>query len=921
MKKIYFTTLLAMVMCVLGSRAQTVYSDPTPLQQTSKDVKVYFNATGTPLAGLKATDEVYAHTGYNEGWSSAPTWGSNDTKYKLTYQAPDLWMLYIGNIVEYYNVPANTKVNTLNFVFRNSGSSSQTGDLFLDVVEDGLQISLSANANGNIITGETGFVKFTVNTTLEASITLAVDGENIASVANATQLVKDYTFVNPGEHTVVATATADGETVSDSMVFHYLSASVKEDYPGGVPVMGPVANSDGSVTFCFGAPLKEHVVLVGSWNDYAYTPDQVMKYQETETGKYFWTTVEGLDPEEMYVYYFVVDGGEYIVGDPYARLVLDPYNDKYLDTNVFPGLPEYPVDVLNGQNVPVAVYQGTINDYDWVVKDFERPEQTNLIIYEMLFRDFTGTEGKADANGTVQKAIEKFDYLKSLGVNAIELLPIMEFNGNISWGYNPNFYFAIDKAYGTPEDYKEFIDLCHQNGMAVILDMVFNQSDGMHPWYQMYTRNENPFYNFSFKGENGAPHAYSVLNDWNQGNPMVQEQWADVIEYWLTEYNFDGFRFDLVKGLGLNESYASAGDYDTNKYNASRVAEMAYLNSVIQSVKPGAYCINENLATAQEENEMAEDGEINWANVNDAACQFAMGYSSDSNMNRLYAPQDGNRIWGSTVSYLESHDEQRLAYKQNQWGVSGVKGNEQVSMWRCGAAAAQMIMTPGSHMIWQFSEMGNAENTKNSDGGNNTGPKVVNWSLLDNPYHKGLYIDYCKLIEVRFNNPEMFGENVNFTINCNSNNWAAGRYLSSLTSDKELYTFVNPNTAGNLTMNAAFRSDDNADYQILVSSYGSNPSFDAVTKSVIVPANCFVVIGSKSLTGAGVESIEDTNSSSLKAMGGYGEIIIDSMSGMVSVYSLDGRMVGKVTQSGSVYVSPGIYVVKNGLESVKVIVK
>ncbi len=91
-------------------------------------------------------------------------------------------------------------------------------------------------------------------------------------------------------------------------------------------------------------------------------------------------------------------------------------------------------------------------------QSFTAPDKTDLIIYELLVRDFTGTEGKALGDGTIRRAIEKIPYLKSLGVNAIELLPINEFNGNISRGYNPNFYFAIDKAYGTPQDYKEFID-------------------------------------------------------------------------------------------------------------------------------------------------------------------------------------------------------------------------------------------------------------------------------------------------------------------------------------------------------------------------------------------------------------------------------------------------------------------------------
>lgn len=350
-------------------------------------------------------------------------------------------------------------------------------------------------------------------------------------------------------------------------------------------------------------------------------------------------------------------------------------------------------------------------DYKWNTSGFKGASKDNLVIYELLFRDFTGTEGEARGNGTVRQAIDRLPYLKSLGVNAIELLPINEFNGNNSWGYNPNFYFAIDKAYGTPQDYKEFIDKCHELGMAVILDVVFNQSDGLHPWYQMYSRSTNPFYNAT------APHAYSVLNDWNQGYPLVERQWRDMLQFWLSEYRVDGFRFDLVKGLGDNTSYANSGDAATNAYNSSRVARMKRLHDAMREVNPDAYFINENLAGAKEENDMAEDGELNWANVNDAGCQFAMGYPSNSSLNRMWAVRD-SRTAGSTVAYLESHDEQRLAYKQDQWGTAGVKGNHKVSMQRLGSAAAQMLLVPGSHMIWQFSEMGNAQNTKDNSGGN-----------------------------------------------------------------------------------------------------------------------------------------------------------------------------------------------------------
>ena len=935
MIKTYLTTLVAAILCVAGVKAQTVYSDPVILQESSKDVMVYFNATGTALENQPATAKIYAHTGCNlstgQTWFGGPTWGTNTEKYLLTNQGENLWRLYIGDIREYYGVTSNAQVTSLNFVFRTADTYTQTEDLFLKVYDEGLQVSLTSDANGEIIAGETGYVKFTVYTTEAATITLTVDGETVASENNAQSLVAEYTFTSPGKHNVTATATTEGEEpASETLTFYYLGTSAQVNYPGGTPVMGPVANADGSVTFCFGAPDKEHVVLVGSWNNYEYDPSQVMSYQDTNNGRYFWTTVSGLDPDTRYVYYFVVDGGEYIVGDPYARLVLDPYNDKYLDTNVFPGLPAYPTKVLNGQNVPVAIYQGNINEYDWVVDNFKGVAPQDLIIYELLFRDFTGTEGQSKGNGTVQMAIEKIPYLKSLGVNAIELLPIMEFNGNISWGYNPNFYFAVDKAYGTPDDYKEFIDICHQNGMAVILDMVFNQSDGLHPWYQMYQSGKNPFYN------RNAPHAYSVLNDWNQGNPMVQEQWADVLRYWMTEYKFDGFRFDLVKGLGLNSSYANNGDAATNAYNQSRVEEMRYLQEVMEEINPNAYFINENLAGAKEENEMAETGMLNWANVNDPGCQFAMGYPSNSDLNRMYAPdyityyesstssQTGGRTWGSTISYLESHDEQRLAFKQNEWGVAGVKGNVEASMQRLGGAAAQMLLTPGAHMIWQFSEMGNAENTKsNNYSDNNTDPKKVEWNLLDEPNHYALYETYCDLIAIRNSNPDLFAEDATFTNHCGANDWTNGRWLYSVNADqtKELYTLINPNVSGEITIsNVPFLSDNNEDYQILAVSYSSEPSYDAAAGTVTVPANCFVTIASDNITG--VESImAESKVNPLRVRGGYGEVVVDFAESPVMIFSLDGRNIGRIDSAGVVKANPGVYVVKSGKNSAKVIVK
>ncbi len=920
MMKTYLMSLLLLLATAFGLSAQ-VTSEPSPLQEDSKDVKIFFHADqgNKGLMDLPATTKIYAHTGVylsnGQEWVNAPTWGDNSDKYQLTYVSENLWQLYIGDIREYYGItdPA-VNVTRLAFVFRTADKSKEgkaegNKDIFLDVLDAGLQVAIESGLSGSIVTPSTAAVTFKVGTTQTADITLTVNDKEIGSVKASKLLTVDYTFPSAGSYVVKATATADGETVTDVKNYTYIEESAAENYPGGTPKMGPVKNADGSVTFCLGAPEKSSAMIIGAWND--YTPDNkyMMKYQDVNGMRYFWVTVDGLDNTKQYGYYFLVDGS-IKVGDPYARLVLDPWNDKYITTDVYPDLPAYPFDKIEG--VPLAVYQGNINDYDWQVKDFKGAAPSDLIIYELLFRDFTGTEGKANGNGTVRLAIEKIPYLKTLGVNAIELLPIMEFNGNISWGYNPNFYFAPDKAYGTPADYKEFIDICHQNGIAVILDMVFNQSDGLHPWYQMYTPESNPFYNVS------APHAYSVLNDWNQGFPMVQEQWKDVLEYWMTEYKFDGFRFDLVKGLGNNDSYANSGDAATNAFNQSRIDRMRELQKVVEAVNPNAYFINENLATAQEENAMAATGQLNWANINEAGGQFAMGYQSDSNLNRFYALKDGSRLWGSTVSYLESHDEQRLAYKQNQYGEKGVKGNVSNSMHRLGSAAAQMILAPGAHMIWQFSELGNSESTKNVDGGNNTDPKIVRWNLLDDANRKGLYDNYSELIALRNNNTDLFAESASFENSCGPANWANGRTMVSRAGSKELITVINPNIDKEITVNVSFSSKDESAYQILSKSYDSAPSFSAANGSVTVPANCYVAIGSMEVSA--VESVwSDTAASALRVHKEGHCIVVDHAESPVEIFTIDGRKVASLQATGSVEAGSGVYVVVSGKETVKII--
>ena len=908
----------------MGMSAQVVTTEPSPVQTDSKNIVVTFHANegNKGLMGVSSSTKVYAHTGVitntsknDTDWQYAPTWGNNTSKYEMTWVATDTWTLTIPDINTYYGITdPSVVVEKLAFVFRDAngnrqGKTASGGDIFVNVLPAGFQLEFSSDMSSKVLTSD-ATVNFTATTTRAADISIYVNtpDNTIASASGVTTLTGSTNFTAIGDYTVYAVAKSGDESHTKTIEVARVNSAAEVPYPGGTPIMGPVTGADGSVTFCIAAPQKESVILVGSWNDYKISTTSMMNKQTVDGVPYFWTTVSGLEPGKDYIYYFLVDGSK-AVGDPYARLVLDPYNDQYIPSTVFPDLIPYPSSQV--QNTPVAVYNSKMNDYDWQVTDFKGVPQSDLIVYELLIRDFTGTEGKAEGSGTIAGVLSKLDYIQSLGVNAVELLPIMEFNGNNSWGYNTNFYFAPDKAYGTPDDYRLLIDELHKRGIAVILDIVFNQSDGLHPWYMMYDIASNPFYNGS------APHAYSVLNDWNQDNPIVQQQWHDALAYWLKEYKVDGFRFDLVKGLGNNSSYGATynastntwtnvTDGKTNAYNATRVARMKELHDAMRAVKPDAYFINENLAGAKEENEMAEDSEINWANINEASCQFAMGFNSNASLNRFYAPLD-SRTWGSTVSYAESHDEERMAYKQAKYGATGIKGNIPVSTRRLGSVAAQMLLAPGAHMIWQFQEFGADQTTKKSDGGNNTDPKKVVWSYLDNADRAGLKQSYAELCHIRKDNPEMFAEDVNTTINFNDWNY---RTLALTKGDKAIYLFVNPSTSSQANVPSPVDLSDSK-YKLLSASYNTTPQ--PTTGAVRIPAGAYAVYGTQDI--AGVEDIDIEASDAPLIYGSTGEIIVEGDCTDVHAYNLAGV---EVPLTG---LQAGIYLVKAGSHTVKVVVR
>jgi len=191
------------------------------------------------------------------------------------------------------------------------------------------------------------------------------------------------------------------------------------------------------------------------------------------------------------VFQYFIDGS-IKVGDPYADKVSDPWNDQYINNTTYPNLINYPA----GKTFGIAtVLQTNQVPYEWQNNDFENPEVTKMVIYELLVRDFLAAHD-------FETLIDTLDYLERLGVNVIELMPNNEFEGNSSWGYNPNYYFAPDKYYGPKDTFKAFVDECHSRGIAVFMDLVLNHSYGTNAMAMMYWNNEldrpaanNPWFN------------------------------------------------------------------------------------------------------------------------------------------------------------------------------------------------------------------------------------------------------------------------------------------------------------------------------------------------------------------------------------------------------------------------------------------
>jgi 1,4-alpha-glucan branching enzyme len=763
---------MVLTMCL---RAQLLtWTPPFPTENDPAQtlvITVNANKGNKGLLNYTPTSDVFVHLGVITNLST----GANDWKYvkfnqNFSQPNPALQATSIGNnqwaftingsLKSYFGVPAGETIRKIAILFRSgNGSKKQantdnsdmyipvyTTELALQVLEPAMQPLFNPQPESQSVPVGTQTFKVAVNKPSSVTLDAGNGAVQTLSVTNEQTFTVNYTTA--GLYEVKVSANDGAQTVNYSLSLTVGSvSSPMVDLPANAKDGINYEAGGTAATLVLHAPGKNIVTVIGDFNNWTASSSYIMN--KTPDGKKFWLRLQGLTPGTEYGFQYQVDNA-LKVADPYAEKILDPYNDGFISATTYPGLKAYPTGKTTGM---VGVLQPGAPTYNWSVTNFARPDKRGLVIYELLLRDFLGNHDWKTLSDTLS-------YLKRLGVNAIELMPPTEFEGNSSWGYNTFQYFATDKYYGPANQLKAFIDKCHQNGIAVIMDMVLNHTYGPSPLAQLYwdsnnnrPATNNPWYNAV------QPHAFGFGEDFNHESADTKYFFTRVLQHWLTEYKIDGYRLDFTKGLTQK---VSTNDATFSAFDASRVTILNGYANAVKAVVPDAYIILEHLADNTEEKQLADNGMMLWANVWTRYQEAAMGYVANSNTNLEWGVHTV-RGWNNPhlVTFMESHDEERVTYKSIKYGnVSGSYSIKDTvtALKRMELNAAFLLTIPGPKMIWQFGELGydfsrcylSSNNDESGNCDKKLDPKPIRWDYQNEARRQRVYNTYSSLNALRF---------------------------------------------------------------------------------------------------------------------------------------------------------------------------
>jgi len=719
--------------------------------RSDQKIKIIYDASkGT--SSLVGVNPVYIHIGAvvenptSSVWGIVPfEWGTANTNAKMTKVSGTAntweWELTPN---DFFNITASQTIYRLGIVFRNSDGSkegqSATNSHFIIDLSQGFQVSFANPKSSSILLEIGDTQEITILASEIAELSISINGVQVAAASSKDKLSHIFQAQSEGAFSILATASKGQQSDSEDLLITVVGKSPKEQLPAGIR-KGINYLSETEVILVLEAPKKKNVFLIGDFNNWEVLPEYQMNV--TPDGELFWLKLNGLTPGQEYIFQYLVDGSIRI-GDPYADKTSDPFHDlEIINDNRYPGLKPFPLGKTEFQ----ATYLQTAQTpFSWKYLDYKKPAAEELVIYELLIRDF-------DERRSYKAVTERLDYLKGLGINAIELMPVQEFEGNLSWGYNPSFFFAPDKYYGTKEELKTLIDEAHKRNMVVIMDMVLNHAFGQNPMVRLYNdgdygapTEDNPWFN------RAAKHPFNVGYDFNHESPYTKAFVDSVNNYWLTEYKVDGFRFDLSKGFTQVNSGNNVGFW--GQKDESRIAIWKHIYDRIKKNHPDTYVILEHFADNQEERELADYGMMLWGNINGDFREMAKGNSKNFDWGYFQT-----RGWAKNnlISYMESHDEERTMWESLTYGQTSPLNIRNLSngVNRNQLMAAFFFAIPGPKMLWQFEEFGYDLELNND----RLAVKPTKWEYLDNPDRQRLFNLYSAMALLKkeqnlFNKPE-----------------------------------------------------------------------------------------------------------------------------------------------------------------------
>ncbi len=896
--------------------------------------------------------KVYMHSGIGNsvnafGFAVVGNWGLDDSVGLMANTGPGTYSITITPST-YYGLNATQQANAtkIGMVFRNAAGTQTLkkalpacNDFIFDVGYFQTTLTTPTENSNTIINSGDSRTIVASNTNGNANYNLKANGVSINTASD----VPNYSYP---DNNITQTRSYELEISQGLSVqvkkftFVVNPGTISEALPSGTLLDGINYNiaDPTKATLVLNAPFKDFIYVAGSFNNYQPDGAYAMKKDPT-TGK-FWLELNGLVANQVYTYqYWVCDvtsrptNSPAIVktADPFSTLVLSPFDDPEIASlGVYPNLPAYPT----GQEREVSVLQTGPNafyNYNWsaATTNFVKPKKKDLVIYEVLVRDF-------DVNRSYQDLINKIDYFKNLKINAIQLMPVMEFEGNLSWGYNTVYHLAPDKRYGPPSKLKEFIDLCHQNGIAVILDVALNHVFGRSPLERMWmTDTDNDGWGNGITAENPycnqtAQHSYSVgsdLNHFREPDNLTNTYTLRTIKTWIEDYKIDGFRWDLTKGITNQCPPNVAGGQEacTNGYRSDRVAKLKYYADKQWELDPNFLVIFEHLGSGGSYTEEVEwanylrsgdtKGIMQWRKMTDSYANLLKGNSTS-----LSGVTDTSERF---VGYAESHDEERVTYKA--FTEAGQTQNDLAKIHlRSSAMGAVHILVPGPKMIWHFGDLGwdrslwtcgdGTVSFSNPDCKLDTKPQpqwTENW--LADTNRSAIYNNWSRMIDLKKSEPVF--ENGSFAWNFGSTGHPRLDIWTSTTQTASLsYVYVLTNFTNN-TYNVAGGFPFTGTWANLMDN--STFSVTDTNMNISIEPGGFRVFGNKPST-LSVDAIDTTDVTNIYPNPSTDYFYISNTVAKVEIFSITGQLVKSFENQVSGY-QYNVSDLKNGMYMVKIV--